>query len=150
MVGTGENDKYAYGVKTRQVEMARAGREGTNAFMYDSTGFNQSLNVPDIVSEVCRYLRSHDLYLRLQALYPTFDSTFNYNFYQIVESGNIELAGWVATRFTESNGFGFSKWHCLALTANNPAELAEMTKVNCRKKSTGNNMVVFGSWSHSN
>ena len=29
------NEKYAYGVKTRKVALARGGREGNNALVYD-------------------------------------------------------------------------------------------------------------------
>lgn len=32
---TGFNDKYAYGVRTRRVQVSRGGREGNNAFVYD-------------------------------------------------------------------------------------------------------------------
>lgn len=34
-IDTGYNDKYAYGVVTRRVEMSRGSREGNNAFAYD-------------------------------------------------------------------------------------------------------------------
>ena len=34
LVDTGVNEKYAYGVKTRTVNMGRNNQEGTNAFLY--------------------------------------------------------------------------------------------------------------------
>ena len=34
-INTGSNDKFAYGVKTRKVALARGGREGNNALVYD-------------------------------------------------------------------------------------------------------------------
>lgn len=34
-INTGFNDKYAYGVRTRKVALARGGREGNNALVYD-------------------------------------------------------------------------------------------------------------------
>lgn len=34
-INTGYNDKFAYGVRTRKVALARGGREGNNAFVYD-------------------------------------------------------------------------------------------------------------------
>jgi ankyrin repeat protein/predicted DNA-binding WGR domain protein len=142
LVQTGENDKYAYGVKTRQVEMGRSGREGTNAFMYDSVTYQTSLNVPSNVTQLCRNLKSLDLYMRLQALHRNFDSTMNYNFYQAIEQGNVELASWVAKKFVESDGFGFNKFHHLALVAESPDELAGMTKVNGRKKAISNRQVT--------
>lgn len=36
-ISTGYNDKYAYGVRTRQVAVSRGGREGNNALVYDIT-----------------------------------------------------------------------------------------------------------------
>ena len=34
-INTGFNDKFAYGVRTRKVALARGGREGNNALVYD-------------------------------------------------------------------------------------------------------------------
>lgn len=34
-IQTGYNDKYAYGTRTRKVQLGRGGREGNNAFVYD-------------------------------------------------------------------------------------------------------------------
>lgn len=34
-INTGYNDKYAYGVRTRTVNLARGGREGNNALVQD-------------------------------------------------------------------------------------------------------------------
>ena len=39
------------------------------------------------------------------------------------------------SRAFQDDGWGFSKWHVLALTAKSPEELAEMKKINTRKKS---------------
>ena len=40
-VDTGMNDKYAYGIATRTVQMSRGNRQGTNAFL-DDTEINHS------------------------------------------------------------------------------------------------------------
>lgn len=34
-INTGFNDKYAYGVRTRVVNLSRGGREGNNALVQD-------------------------------------------------------------------------------------------------------------------
>jgi ankyrin repeat protein/predicted DNA-binding WGR domain protein len=142
LVETGENDKYAYGVRTRQVEMARAGREGTNAFLYDNNIWYASLQVPAVITLLCRLLRSETLYMHLIAAEASFDSALNYNFHQIVEQGNTELAALVARKFYESSGFGFNQYHYLALAAKTVEELSSMTKVNVRKKANGNRQVT--------
>lgn len=38
-IQTGFNDKYAYGVVTRKVNVSRGGKQGNNAFVEDSVSF---------------------------------------------------------------------------------------------------------------
>jgi ankyrin repeat protein/predicted DNA-binding WGR domain protein len=142
LIKTGENDKYAYGVKTREVDMARANREGTNAFMYDNSHAYKSTSNAGIISQMCMYINNEDLYLKLVSLFPDVENMLSYNFYKIVELGNLELAKYVSKKFVDTNGFGFNQYHYLALVANTVEDLAGMSKINCRKKSNQNRQVT--------
>jgi ankyrin repeat protein/predicted DNA-binding WGR domain protein len=141
-VETGYNDKYAYGVATRAVDMARGTREGTNAFLYDNQNFSKSTHNPAVMKLICKYIRSEDVFFKLIAMDTSFENLINSNFYRVVESGNIELAKLISLQFVKYQGFGFNEFHSLALTAQSVDTLAKLMKVNCRKKASGNRQVT--------
>jgi len=46
-IETGFNDKYAYGVATRIVQMSRGNKQGNNAFTFDNISFGNNVNYHD-------------------------------------------------------------------------------------------------------
>lgn len=142
LVDTGVNDKYAYGVQTRRVEMSRGNREGTNAFLYDDReAIFLKYSEPDI-EVLCRYLNDEEAFLTIATYETELLTNLESKVCQTVLLGNRFLASKLAEKMYLNNGWGFSKFHFLAVSAESEADLFELKKVNTKKKSYGNNQIT--------
>jgi ankyrin repeat protein/predicted DNA-binding WGR domain protein len=146
-IGTGENSKYAYGVKTRTVSLGRGNREGNNAFMHDEglpqTHDNYFFDIleedpesgeGDDAWEVLMKYASPDTFKKILAQKTLPFESF---FAKAVRTGNRELAGMIAERLLKDDGYGLNELHVKSLTANTLAELGQVKSVSVKKKNIG-------------
>lgn len=110
-INTGSNDKYAYGVKTRTVTVARGNRQGNNALLQDELYQRTSKPHMTFLRTLTRTQFVHQLILTNQDLLREMQRKF----YILVESGNVDLAGFIAKIMLRNGGYGFSQYHLLAL-----------------------------------
>jgi ankyrin repeat protein/predicted DNA-binding WGR domain protein len=146
-INTGENSKYAYGVKTRTVSLGRGNREGNNAFMHDeglaSTLDRDFFNIleedpeegtGDDAWEVLMKYADPDTFKKILAQKTLPFESF---FAKAVRTGNRELAGMIAERLLKDDGYGLNELHVKSLTANTLAELGPVKSVSVKKKNIG-------------
>jgi hypothetical protein len=120
-INTGENSKYAYGVKTRTVSLGRGNREGNNAFMHDeglaSTLDRDFFNIleedpeegtGDDAWEVLMKYADPDTFKKILAQKTLPFESF---FAKAVRTGNRELAGMIAERLLKDDGYGLNELH---------------------------------------
>jgi ankyrin repeat protein len=136
---TGQNDANAYGVQLRRVAMSRGGREGNQAFIYDTTAIAGwdigTFMRQDLIPFVLRDTRVSLNELKTIMVYlPTYTRDFVVEVQCAVLAGNQEKALAIINEAVKTEGYGFSKWHALALSAKKKAQVEDIRKVNTTKK----------------
>ena len=111
MYNTGTNDKYAYGTKTRTVTVSRGNRQGNNALCETNNWRNVSSTRITFLRKITRTPLVHELILSNESLLREMQRRF----YMLVESGNVDMAGFIAKIILKNGGYGFSQYHLLAL-----------------------------------
>jgi len=137
-VVTGSNDRFAYGVTTRKVNMSRQGKEGNNALVAD-------LN--NVFSHTNWFMDEYQLQRLLET--PTDPELFEQfkllsgqqvlkrlfeRIHYAVRSGNLATAGYLVKLAILNDGYGFNKVHEEVLTAKKPQLLSEVGKTSLTKK----------------
>jgi ankyrin repeat protein/predicted DNA-binding WGR domain protein len=135
-IDTGYNDKYAYGVATRKVNVSRGGQMGNNAFVEEGQPQNYFDEEHQLYFLTHRKTSAKDVE-KFLGFFPNFENQFIYKLSQILRSGNIEVGSFLLDRALKNDGYGVSEYFKLALIAKKVADLKDMKKINCPKKAYG-------------
>jgi hypothetical protein len=133
-INTGFNDKYAYGVVTRRVEMSRGNKQGNNAFTLDSY-----LSYPGKVHSSTIKWMMYDNHVSLKSIKQVQSynienrDEFLYGIHKAVFAGNVEKAEYFMAESLKRDESTFSIYHRLALIAKNVKELGDIQKRNVTK-----------------
>lgn len=133
-IDTGFNDKYAYGVVTRAVNMARGNREGNNAFLRDNYKLGNSVTYQD-----CFWLmKNNSAKLEHLKLVISFFPNLRHNFLsatiEAVLAGNCEKAAYFIEENLERDTSTFNKYHRLALISKSKTPLEGIPKRSVTKQ----------------
>jgi ankyrin repeat protein/predicted DNA-binding WGR domain protein len=117
-IQTGFNDKYAYGVYTRKVNVSRGGRQGNNAFLEDDHTTVDLDN--DFIDQHLAPIHnlSVEVIKNLIALKPDFEHELISNIPEFLFSGNVKVAEYLLTLAKKRDGFGINEYYIPALTGN--------------------------------
>jgi hypothetical protein len=123
-IETGFNDKYAYGVKTRTVQMSRGNKQGNNAFTFDN--FNQgSSGIP--YGEADWMMSNNDISLdeikQIISYNPDMRHIFLRTINAAILAGNNVKAEYFISENLKNDEYTFNKFHRLALIAKSPKGL---------------------------
>lgn len=137
-VDTGYNNKYAYGVRTRKVQMGRGGKELNNAFVYD---LSENYRQTSLLQQLAR-MDDIDLemFKLLQQSMPEISDSIDECFGACVKAGNHRLAGYLIKEIVKRGGFGFNKLHEEVLTAKSAKELTDFKAASVTKKTMTRHM----------
>lgn len=148
---TGSNDKFAYGVKTRKVELGRGNRQGNMAFIGDDLGQNTSMTHSSKSKEYWINIERMIRISKPQILEMIINSDnrisylFNLENMQklalLVRTGNKEFGLKLANFLIKREGFGLSKYHSLFCTAEIIEELGKFREASLYKKPYGEDMI---------
>lgn len=113
LVSTGSVCKEAYGVRTRAVQMSRGGREGNNAFLFETAYHDglQILHTPGFVKNLLKKGVSSGMITLIMSLEPVFENILGMQIGECVRSGNLELASFLITHFNKKGGYGLNFLH---------------------------------------
>lgn len=121
-----------------RVELSRNKGEGNNAFTYEQKGAQmekQFFSINSRTREIA-LLTDYDTITKLHMKHKNkLFSKFNSNFQWIVILGNQVLGGYMADKMFKDDGYGFNKFHSLAINAQSVEELADLKAMNVIKKS---------------
>ena len=138
VIETGFNDKYAYGVATRAVNMSRGGRQGNNAFTLDRNfNYGQRLHYLDIEF----MMKNNKVTLKaIKKILDWFPEQMN-TFYRYVQTallaGNRQKAAYIITENLKHDEHTYNKFHRLSLTGTSEKSLKDIQKRNCTKQAQG-------------
>jgi ankyrin repeat protein/predicted DNA-binding WGR domain protein len=159
-IGTGFNDKYAYGVATRKVALGRGNREGVNALCSDDSGDKNEdaiSSVADCSDGPMKYSNGDEVHIGQQIwetimthcsvnvfkkIISTMGWTFENWFSIAVRACNRPLAAYIAEKMIRSDGYGLNDLHLKALTAETVASLGVIRSVSVKKKSMGTALIL--------
>jgi ankyrin repeat protein/predicted DNA-binding WGR domain protein len=135
-IDTGYNDKYAYGVATRKVNVSRGGQMGNNAFVeegYPPNNFDEDHQM---------YFLTHKKTTgkdveKFLGFFPNFENQFISKISSIMRAGNVDVSCFLLDRAIKNDGYGITEYFKLAYTAKKVADLKDMKKINCPKKAFG-------------
>ena len=153
-IGTGFNDKYAYGVATRKVALGRGNREGVNALCSDDSGDKNEdaiSSVADCSDGPMKYSNGDEVHIGQQIwetimthcsvnvfkkIISTMGWTFENWFSIAVRACNRPLAAYIAEKMIRSDGYGLNDLHLKALTAETVASLGviKIGRASCRER----------------
>lgn len=136
-VETGFNDKYAYGVATRIVNMSRGNKEGNNAFLRDQRQNGNTVTDDDIEW----MMRSNEVELsavkKVSSYFPNQRHTFLRHTQTAVRAGNRKKAAHFIEESLKGDNYTFNKFHKLAITGKSEKSLKDIQKRNVTKKAQG-------------
>jgi ankyrin repeat protein len=135
-IDTGFNDKYAYGVATRKVNVSRGGRQGNNAFVED----HKYANIFDdehITYLVCHQKTTAKDVEKFLGFFPNYEHQLVSKIGDALRAGNTEVAAFLIDRGLKNDGYGLSEFFKLALTAKNEGPLKDIKRPSCTKKAFG-------------
>jgi ankyrin repeat protein/predicted DNA-binding WGR domain protein len=135
-IDTGYNDKYAYGVATRKVNVSRGGRQGNNAFVEDHKPRNQ-FDDDHMTYMVCNKRTTPDDIHKLLGYFPNLENQFIHKAGEALRCGNIKVATYLFERGQKNDGYGLSEWFSKVLNAKDAEDLKDLKKINCTKKGFG-------------
>jgi ankyrin repeat protein/predicted DNA-binding WGR domain protein len=121
-VQTGYNNKYAYGVATRKVNLSRGGRQGNNAFVEESD--STEFNIED-VDVICSLLKIKEVKIEtlkvIISYYPLFENELISCLDEILLSGRTDIAEYVLKKAESKGGYGTNEYFIKALTGTKQA-----------------------------
>ncbi|EAS02069.2 WGR domain protein (macronuclear) [Tetrahymena thermophila SB210] len=140
-VYTGFNDRFAYGVPTRKVQMARGGKEGNNAFVADINSFVDTQSWNENERLIFSLLENETEVQFLEFLRGLKDENLTTSLlektYVAVRAGNRKTASYLMKQANKFGGYGFNNLHEQVLSLDDVSKLDEFKKVSITKKSTG-------------
>ncbi|KAL4491479.1 hypothetical protein ABPG72_008135 [Tetrahymena utriculariae] len=140
-VYTGFNDRFAYGVPTRKVQMARGGKEGNNAFVADINSFVETHSWNENERLIFSLLENETEVQFLEFLRGLKDENLTTSLlektYVAVRAGNRKTASYLMKQANKFGGYGFNNLHEQVLSLDDVSKLDEFKKVSITKKSTG-------------
>jgi hypothetical protein len=141
-INTGYNDKFAYGVRTRKVALARGGREGNNALVYDLSNegewssymFDRLLET-ETFPVMFNYFRSH---------IPAYQvNQFLSRVPVAVRAGNYAVAGFLIQQLIKKGGmYGYNQTHAEVLTLTDVNQLTTIKRPSAIKKTVGTMLIT--------
>jgi ankyrin repeat protein/predicted DNA-binding WGR domain protein len=134
---TGFNDKHAYGVYTRKVNVSRGGRQGNNAFLEDQDHPSDSIG-----DGIIEYLLTskHTTIATLKtvlAFNKDLEGDMLSNVGYALRAGNREVADFLFQRGLKGGGYGLSEYYSPALMGKTVKSVSEIKKISCTKKAHG-------------
>jgi ankyrin repeat protein len=135
-IDTGFNDKYAYGVATRQVTMSRGGRVGNNAFV------EEEYYSPDLDEDHVEFMLS-DSNVTLKTIqtilsyFPNIENQLIAKVNVALRFGRVAIAAYLMERSLKNGGYGLSEFYIPALTGTTLKGLEDIKKPSCTKKAFG-------------
>lgn len=131
---TGFNDKYAYGVATRAVNMSRGGAQGTNALIEDRGVNAAAFNAFDFLSSEHTTPQQID---KIISFFPTYEHQIFNAIPTLFIKGNRKILGHLFKKaFSRGpESYGTNEFYHEALLANSPDALKNIKKLSCTKKS---------------
>ena len=135
-IDTGFNDKFAYGVATRKVNVSRGGRQGNNAFVEDAAlNSSNSLDEKHVIYFLSSSATTPDMVSKFLGFFPSFEHQFISKVAEALRlGGRRDVADMLIMRGTKNDGYGLGEFFHLALTAKSESALKNLKKVNCTKK----------------
>lgn len=140
-ISTGSVCIEAYGVRTRKVQMSRGGREGNNAFYFESQ-YNDTLqefHSIDFIKKIIRNNVSPKILTLIISLIPSFTNTLGMCIGEAIRSGNLELSSFLVSYFNKQGGYGLNFLHEEVLQNGN---LSAFKKPSITKKPIENYLVA--------
>jgi ankyrin repeat protein/predicted DNA-binding WGR domain protein len=141
-IQTGMVGVEAFGVRVRQVQMSRGGREGNNAFLADANFYNQgpaNITQDKLRNIILRGGCSKDTINLLFSMSNYLENTLAEVVGDAVRSGNLALALHLIQIFIKKGGYGFNFLHEEVLKK---GKLSPFKKVSVVKKVTNNYSVA--------
>jgi ankyrin repeat protein/predicted DNA-binding WGR domain protein len=136
-IQTGYNDKYAYGVATRKVNVSRGGREGNNAFVEDlkngSRGNNFINDIEDLIKikelkvDTLKFITTHQ---------QNFENELLNSLDEILIHGRTDIAEYVLKKAESNGGYGTNEYFVKALTGTKQS-ISAIPKQSVTKKAHG-------------
>jgi ankyrin repeat protein len=135
-IETGFNDKYAYGVATRQVSMSRGGREGNNAFVEEGF-YSADLDDEHIEFMVADSRVSLKIIQTILSYFPNIENQLISKINVALRYGRVAVAAFLMERCLKNGGYGLSEFYIPALTGSTLKGLEDIKKPSCTKKAFG-------------
>ena len=139
-IQTGFNDQYAYGVRTRKVNMSRGGKEGNNALVCD---LNSEMAINQVsITRIFEKCTNFEMIDTLRASFPELMNQFDNQISHCVRAGNYKLAGYLIGDLFKRGGYGYNKLHEEVLTIDDPTKLSPFKKTSTMKKTLGGQIIT--------
>lgn len=132
-IETGFNDKYAYGVATRIVQMSRGNKQGNNAFTFDNYHPGNNVHYNDYNWMMSNNKVSLKEIEQVVSFNPDSRHNFLRGVQQAILAGNCEKAEHFIAENLKRDEYTFNKFHRLALIAKNVKDLEDIGKRNVTK-----------------
>ena len=114
-MGTGEPNKFQFYFPIRQVQLSRGGKQGNNAFTYDtkmrkggSIDFNKLIKLEPTVNviKLLQQIKPDSISI------PFLDRQgFRHSIGKIARTGNYDFLKYLVTKEPDGLGYGFNKLH---------------------------------------
>ena len=131
---TGFNNKYAYGVATRKVNLSRGGRQGNNAFVEEETDSETGLTDEDVEAILKNPHTSCALLKTILSYFPDDENRFINSACLAIHVGNIDLFTFLLQKAHKNHGYGTSDFFLPALTAKSKKAVGDIKAASCTKK----------------
>ena len=133
-IDTGFNDKYAYGVATRKVNVSRGGRMGNNAFVEDAVHYSNDFDAEHAVYFLTSPKTTVDMVKTFLGYFPNFENVMISKAGEAIRAGRRELAEFLLQRALKNEGYGLNEFYVPALTGKSVEGVREIKKASCTKK----------------
>jgi ankyrin repeat protein/predicted DNA-binding WGR domain protein len=134
---TGFNDKHAYGVHTRKVNVSRGGRQGNNAFLEDQDHPSNSLDYEHIEYLLSSKKTTIATLKTILSFSPDLENDLLNKVGYALRNGNREVADFLIQRGVKNGGYGLSEHYSPALMGKTVKSVADIKKISCTKKAHG-------------
>ncbi len=133
-IDTGFNDKYAYGMATRKVNVSRGGRMGNNAFVEDAVNYPNDFDQEHAVYFLTSPKTTVDMVKTFLGYFPNFENLMISKTGDVIRSGRREVAEFLLARGLKNEGYGLNEFYIPALTSKTLDGVREIKKASCTKK----------------
>ena len=138
-IDTGYNDKYAYGVATRTVNVSRGGRQGNNAFVEDNYKAPNRFDDEHAVYFLTNKTTTVDHVKTFLAYFSHLENVFLNKTAEVVRAGRRDIAEYLLGRAIKNDGYGLNEFYIPALVGESKEAVQEIKKQSCSKKAFGMN-----------